>query len=101
MPIAGYSIPVNVDILELASAVAEILRRGVDGTVVPLFVDSINQRVIIGNTQASASPASLEIHNGDAKVVTAGSGLILSNRSGTKFYRVIMEDDGAIAADPL
>lgn len=101
MPISGYQIPVSVSILELASAVAEILRRGVDGTVVPLFVDSVNQRVIIGSTAVSASPAKVEVNGGDLKIVDAGSGVIISNRAGTKYYRIIMENDGALAADPL
>lgn len=79
----------------------EILRRAIDGTVPPLFVDSTNQRVIIGGTSASASPAKQEVTGGDIKVVDAGSGIIIANRSGTQYYRIVMEDDGRISADPL
>ena len=99
--IQGRALPFMVNIEELASAILEIMRRGVDGTVVPLFVDYENQRVVIGGTAVSASPAKFEVASGDIKVAAAGSGLILSNRSGTQFYRIVMEDDGAIAADPL
>lgn len=101
MPIQGRVLPVLVSIDELASAILELQRRAVDGTVVPLFVDSTNQRVVIGGTSVSASPAKFEIASGDIKVVAAGSGIILSNRSGTAYYRILVDDDGAIAADPL
>lgn len=99
--IEGRGLPVNVSLEDLATSILEILRRGVDGTVVPLFVDYKNQRVIIGGTSVSASPATLEIKTGDVKVVAAGSGVILSNRAGTQFFRVLIENDGAISADPL
>lgn len=95
----SVSIPNTVE--ALLPVIQEIVRRAVDGSVVPLLVDSANGRIYIGASTPSASPAKLEINSGDIKVVTAGSGLILSNRSGTRFYRVVMEDDGAISADPL
>lgn len=79
----------------------EILRRAVDGTVVPLFVDYSNNRIIIGGVSASASPATIEVAQGDIKVVSAGSGIILSNRGGTQYYRLVVENDGALSVDPL
>ena len=99
--INGRVLPVLVTIDELASAILELQRRAVDGTVVPLFVDYTNQRIVIGGISVSASPAKVEIVAGDLKIVTAGSGVIIPNRSGTAYYRIIMEDDGAIAADPI
>lgn len=101
MPITGTQVPVSANILELAAAIAEILRRGVDGTVVPLFIDSINQRVIIGATEISAAPAKIEVNGGDLKIVDAGSGVIIPSRNGSTYYRLIMENDGAISADPI
>lgn len=99
MPITGTQVPVSADILELAQAIAEILRRGVDGTVVPLFVDAINQRIIVGATAASSNPAKAEISGGDIKVVDGGSGVIIPTRSGNSYYRLLMEEDGTISAD--
>jgi hypothetical protein len=93
------AVPNNVE--DLLPVIQEIVRRALDSTVLPLVADLTNQRIYVGATTPSDSPAKLEITGGDVKVVSAGSGLILSNRSGTKFYRVIIDDDGAIAADPL
>ena len=85
----------------LLPILVELLRRAVDGTVPPLFVDYDNQRIIFGGTTISASPATVEIATGDIKIVSSGSGIILPNRAGTLYYRLLMENDGAIAADPI
>lgn len=79
----------------------EVLRRAVDGTVPPLFVDYTNQRVIFNGTTISASPANVEVAAGDLKIVTAGKGLILSNQGGTRFYRLTVDNDGSLLVDPL
>jgi len=92
---------VIVSLEELAKAIEEIQRKAVDGTIVPLFVDYQNSRVIIGSTSISSSPAKMEVSGGDLKVVTTGYGVIVPNRSGTQYYRIMVEDDGAISANPL
>lgn len=99
MAITGNQNIVSVNLGELSSAISEIQRRGVDGTTVPLFVDTVNQRVIIGGTEVSANPAKVEINGGDLKIIDAGSGVIIPSRDGLNYYRLIMENDGAIAAD--
>lgn len=98
MPIK-ISLPSSAE--DILPILQELLRRAVDGTVVPLFVDDVNGRVLIGTTTASTSPAKVEISGGDLKINTAGYGVQLSNRSGTKFYRLVVDDDGALAVDPL
>lgn len=81
--------PINIGIPRtlpgpLYKLILEILRRAVDGTTSPI---SFNGTVTITG--------------GDLKIVTAGKGIIIPNRSGTQYYRLIMEDNGAISADPL
>lgn len=75
------NIPVPIDknfTLGIYQFFKEILRRAVDGSQDPVYIAT-----------------------GDVKIATAGKGLILSNRSGTKFYRILIDDDGVISADPL
>ena len=66
------SVPVNVDLLQLQTAIQQILRRAVDGTVVPLFVDYTNQRVIIGATATDGNNSTVQVQVGDIEVTTAG-----------------------------
>ena len=94
------SIPQGLD-PSLTILLLKILSKAIDGSVVPVFVDYTNQRVIIGGTSISAAPAKFEIVSGDLKIVTAGSGVIIPNRAGTQFYRLIMENDGTLSVDPL
>ena len=86
---------------QLYQLIAILLQKAIDGTVVPLFVDYVNQRILIGTTAVSASAAKVEVVSGDVKIVTAGYGLIVPNRGGTQYYRILMENDGRISADPL
>lgn len=98
------SINIGIPLLKDASLydlLREILRRAVDGTRKPFLVDDANQRILIGGTAASASPAKVEVTGGDVKIITPGYGIIIPNRAGTAYYRLIMENDGAISADPL
>lgn len=80
--------------------IQEILRRAPDSTVVPLFVDVSNQRVIIGGSSASATPAVMELAQGNFKIVSGGKGVILPNSGATNFYLLniteVTNDDGTI-----
>lgn len=75
-------IPLNLD-GDLYQCLSEICRRASDGTTQMNVANSIN------------------ITNGDLKIVTAGRGLILPNRSGTAYYRIMVEDDGTLSVDAL
>lgn len=70
--------------MALVQLLSEILRRAIDGSINPANIS-----------------VTVNITNGDIKVVTAGYGLVVPNRSGTQYYRILMEDNGAISADPL
>ena len=79
------SLPIPQDVKQsLYQLLGEILRRSVDGSINPIQLN-----------------VSVNVTSGDIKIVTAGNGLILPNRAGTKYYRIVMENDGAISADPL
>lgn len=98
-------IPVSVPSVStgegLISCLLEIVRRAIDGTVLPLFVDNTNQRVLIGATSATTSNiGKLEV-TGDIKVIGGGSGIIISNRAGTAYYRLVVDNDGALSVDPI
>ena len=94
----ALSIPINID-PKLFALLQDILRRAPDGTVVPLFVDYVNQRIIIGATSASAAPAKVEVVSGSVKIVTPGYGIIVPAASGN-FYMIGVEEvtneDGSI-----
>lgn len=85
----------------LIQVIQEILRRAVDGTNVPLFVDYNNQRVIIGSTSASAAPAKFEVSGGSVKVVTQGQGFIVRADNSANFYMIgvteVTNDDGTVS----
>lgn len=101
--IAGNALPLTVDVGTLTSLVQEVIRRGVDGTIVPLFVDYQNQRVLIGSITASTTqPGKLEV-NGDIKVTDAAKGIVLVASSGNIWRMTLSEttgDDGATYATP-
>ena len=84
---------------EIKQLLQEILRRSIDGTVVPLFTDTTNQRVLVGSASASATPAKMEVNGGDLKIIGGGNGLIIPTRDGTKYYRIVMENDGTPGFD--
>ena len=94
------SLPNSVD--GLLGALLEIVRRAIDGTVPPVIVDQTNQRVLIGGTAATtANTGKMEISGGDLKVVSSGYGVVIPNRAGTVYYRLIVDADGALSVDPL
>lgn len=92
---------------DLLPVLQEIIRRSVDGTVVPLVIDNANSRVYIGATAPSSGTAGkVEITGGDLKIVTPGYGILIPSRDGTKWGRLILENpDGngnmTISADPI
>lgn len=67
----------------LLATISEMLRRAVDGTIKPLFVDYTNQRVIIGGTSSAGQNAPLQVQSGDIEITTAGKGLILKDANGS------------------
>lgn len=84
MPI---NIPVPIDVDKhrpLSQLFADILRRAIDGSVNPV---SLNVGIrVVGN---------------DITIVTPGNGLVLSNRNGTHTYRLLVDNDGALALDQI
>lgn len=77
--------PVPQDLkLSLYQVLTDICRRAIDGSVNPV---NLNVGIkVVGN---------------DITIATAGNGLILSNRAGTHTYRLLIDNDGAIALDQL
>lgn len=73
-------IPLNLD-GDLHQCLSEICRRASDSTTQMNVANTIN------------------ITNGDLKIVTAGRGIILPNRAGTAYYRLMVENDGSISID--
>lgn len=97
------SVPINID-ANLYALFQEILRRSVDGTVVPLFADYSGQRVLVGAISASsANQGKLEV-TGDIKIIgNATNGLLMSAASGNLWRMTIEEaigDDGSTFATP-
>ena len=96
------TIPLNVD-QSLYALFQEILRRAADGTVVPLFIDYSNQRVLIGAvTASSANPGKLEV-TGDIRIITSTNGILMSAASGNLWRMTIEEavgEDGSTYASP-
>jgi len=60
-----------------------ILQKAIDGTVVPIFVDTPNQRIIIGGVSSLGSNAPLQVQSGDIEITTAGKGIIIKDDGGT------------------
>jgi len=97
----GISLPNKVEFL--LDCLTDVIRRAVDGTVLPLIVDYTNQRVLIGSTTASTSnPAKLEV-TGDIKVLGSSNGVVQTGASGTVWRLTIDEvtgEDGSIYGVP-
>lgn len=75
----------------LIEALEDVVRRAIDGTVVPLVVDYTNQRVLIGATAASTSnPGKMEV-TGDLKIIGASSGVVQVSSSG-KIWRLTIDE---------
>ena len=66
---------------DLYQCLEEICRRASDSTTQMNVANTIN------------------ITNGDLKIVTAGRGVILPNRAGTAYYRLLIENDGALSIE--
>lgn len=69
------SAPLQRDYLVSLQTLNEVIRRSIDGTVPPLFVDYANQRVLIGSTTAS----------GSAKLQIVGNVTVNGTVTGTAF----------------
>lgn len=80
------SLPIPNDIrsYSLTQLLREILRRALDVSINPAVMN-VGLRVV-GN---------------DITIVTAGNGLILTTRNGLHTYRLLMDNDGAIAVDQI
>ncbi len=64
---------------DLFQFLEELCRRAADSTVQMNVANTIN------------------ITNGDLKIVTAGRGIILPTLDGTAYYRLVIDNDGAMA----
>lgn len=62
------------------------------------FLQELCRRASDSTTQMNVANT-INITNGDLKIVTAGRGIILPNRSGTAYYRIVVEDDGVLSLD--
>jgi len=93
----SIALPSRID--DALSALIELVRRAIDGTVVPLVVDTSNQRVLIGTTTAATSLTNgkLEI-KGDIRIQDGGNGIIVPTPDGTKLYRITVDNDGRLDA---
>jgi hypothetical protein len=83
----AISLPVPNDVDKprpLAQLLKEILRRALDVSINPAIMN-----------------VGLKVTGNDITISTAGNGLVLSNRSGTHTYRLLIEDNGAISADQI
>lgn len=99
MPIA-LAIPINID-SKLYALLQEILRRAPDVTVVPLFVDYNNQRVLIGATAVGAGTAGKLEVTGDIRILGSTAGVIMPETSGSsRTYRIqvveVPSEDGSL-----
>lgn len=81
--IFGRGLPLSAELLDIISYLLEVGRRAVDGTVVPLFVDYTNNRVLIGATVASTSNIGKVEITGDVRVLGTANGIILPDAGGT------------------
>lgn len=81
--INARGLPATFSLTDIASMLMDIVRRAVDGTVVPLFVDYSNQRVIVGGTTTVGNNSTVQIQVGDIEVTTAGKGIIIKDDGGS------------------
>ena len=96
----SVSLPNKVE--DLLPVLQENVRRSVDGTVPPILVDVTNQRILVGASVASTTNiGKVEITGGDLKVISGGYGVVIPNRAGTQYFRLIVDNDGALSVDPL
>lgn len=62
----------------------EILRRAVDGTTgAPLFVDEVNQRVIVGGKSSGGNGSPFQVQSGDIEMTTAAAGVVMVDALGS------------------
>lgn len=94
-------IPLAPDYSDSLWAFNELMRRAVDGTINPFFVDTVNKRIIIGGTSSMGNGSPLQVQSGDIEVTTAGNGFVVPNRAGTHRYRILIENDGALTVDQV
>ena len=78
----------------------KLISKVVDGTSLPLFVDEVNQRVIIGaRTAASANNGKMEI-SGDLRFQTNAQGpLLMDQNNGVWRLRVRVDAEGNATGD--
>ena len=88
-----------LDFTDSQPVLNELMRRAVDGTVIPIFVDYTNKRVIIGSTSASAVPQMLEVA-GNIKITTGGNYLVLPD-SGGAFWKCYPDTAGRWRVDSI
>ena len=81
--INGRPIPSGATVQELAAAILEVMRRAIDGTVYPLFVDETNGRVIFFGVSSVRNGTKVQIQAGDLEFTTAGKGVILKDENGS------------------
>lgn len=82
------SIPLSTDFISSLPSLIDLIRRSIDGTVLPIFVDYTNQRVLIGSTSASTTnPGKLEV-TGDIKIIGTSdlNGLVVADAGGTNHH---------------
>lgn len=82
MAINARGLPIQLNFTDIQATLLDILKRAVDGTVVPVFVDYTNQRVIIGATVSAGSGAKLQV-NGDIEIIGSSNGFIVSDENGS------------------
>lgn len=79
----SLSVPQNLD-YGLYQLLAGILRRSLDISINPAQIN-----------------VGVNITGNDLTIVTAGNGIVLSNRNGTHTYRLLVDNDGALVLDQL
>lgn len=81
----AISLPVPQDVKQnLYQLLSEMLRRSLDISINPAQVN-----------------VAVKITGNDLTIVTAGNGVVLSDRAGLHTYRLLIDNDGAIVADQL
>lgn len=81
------SVPSDLE-YDLYQLLYKILQKAVDGTIVPLFVDNSNQRVLVGAIVSAGNNSKFQV-TGDIEVIGTTNGLIFPDKNGSgKFGRV-------------
>ncbi len=60
-----------------------ILTRALDCTRKPLFVDEVNQRIILGGTVSGGVGSPVQVQSGNIEVTTAGKGVVIKDSGGS------------------